>query len=83
MIMIHPKTLVKREIDEANELKVSILKRAGFIPLEKYRPPKKIVVKPEPTLADEVKSEAVKTDAGAAEIIKVEKATHKRKKKSE
>ena len=45
--LIHPKTEVIREVKESNHNKRQILKRAGFIPFENYRAPKKPKVVPE------------------------------------
>lgn len=62
---IHPKTEVIREVAESNSNKKQILERAGFIPFENYRAPKKPVVVPDPTVADGVKQhekEAVDPD---------------------
>ena len=60
--LIHPKTEVIREVPESAHNKRNILKRAGFIRFENYRPPKKKEVVPEPTVSDGVekhKQEAV------------------------
>lgn len=54
--LIHPKTGTVREVSESNVNKNRLLARAGFIPLDQYRPKKKKVVVPDPTVADVVKS---------------------------
>ena len=53
--LIHPKTEVVREVPENYQLKLDILKRAGFILFENYRAPKKPVIVPDPSVLDGVK----------------------------
>ena len=54
--LIHPKTGVTRECPDSNPNKRRLLDRAGFVPFDTYRPKKKKVVKPDPTVADVVES---------------------------
>lgn len=83
MIMIHPKTLVKREVADSHTLKIEILGRAGFIPLEKYRPPKKPKPpKPVPTLAEKVKGEADKVEKDPDATPEIVEAVHEPTKKA-
>jgi len=53
--MIHPKTGIVRDVAEANPNKINLLKRAGFVDLEGYKPPKRKEVVPDPTVAEIVK----------------------------
>ncbi len=50
--MIHPETGVVRSVPKTNGNKIRILERAGFILKKNYKPPKKKVEKPKPTVAE-------------------------------
>jgi len=73
--LIHPKTGVVREVDEAREMKLAALKRAGFVPFASYKP--KVIKKPEPepSLADVVESQAEKMEIAGVKVA-AEKAIH-------
>ena len=95
--LIHPKTLIVREVRATHGNKLRILERAGFILKSEYVPPKpKKEAKAEPTLAEKAKalgekSPDVETKGKAVEAIHekpqfdgkdlVEKAAKKKKKK--
>ena len=64
--LIHPKTGTVREVNPEHQNKIRILKRGGFIDFADYKPTKKRIVKPEPTLADLV--EKNKNEEG--EVVK-------------
>jgi hypothetical protein len=63
--LIHPKTGVVREV-EGNPKKVEILARAGFVPVDKYRPKKN--APPPPTLADMVEAQSEEVAPASVEI---------------
>lgn len=50
--LIHPKKGVVREVPKNYHNKIAILKRAGFVPFDTYRPKKKKVIVPDPTVAE-------------------------------
>lgn len=52
---IHPKTGTVRDVEETNHNKINALKRADFVPLKGYKPPKRKEKAPDPTVADIVK----------------------------
>ena len=57
--LIHPKTGTVREVEETNQNKIALLKRAGFVDKESYRAPKKPEVIVEPSLAEAVEDNKV------------------------
>lgn len=50
--LIHPKVGTVREIEDSDQLKLRLLKRAGFILYKNYKPKKKKEVVPDPTVAE-------------------------------
>ena len=73
--LIHPDTGVRRDVLQTNGNKISILKRAGFILLKNYRPPKVKEVVPDPTVAEVVEKEGVKVEVGGKKVA-AEMAIH-------
>ena len=73
--LIHPKTGTVREIDDTNQLKLRLLKRAGFILFDKYRAPKPPIIVPEKTTADVVADHALEVDE-KEEVKTAEVAIH-------
>ena len=73
---IEPKTGTVREVDETNQNKIKILERAGFIPLSKYRPPKKPKIVAEKSIADAVEENAIDPADAEAEGSEPELAIH-------
>lgn len=73
--LIHPDTGVRRDVLQTNGNKIAILKRAGFIPLKNYRPPKVKEVVPDPTVAEVVEKEGVKVEV-AGKKVAAEMAIH-------
>lgn len=76
--LIHPKTNVIREVDEAREAKIAALKRAGFVPFDSYKP--KIVKEPEPeeTLAEVVESQRDLKKEFPGVTVAAERAVHEK-----
>lgn len=70
--LIHPKIGTVREIEDTEQLKLRLLKRAGFILFKNYKAPKKKVITPDPTVAEIVaknKEEGVEeTDEQTTEL---------------
>jgi len=73
---IEPKTGTVREVADTNQNKIKILERAGFIPLSKYRPPKKPKIVAEKTIADAVEENAIDPADAEADGSEPELAIH-------
>lgn len=73
--LIHPKTETVREVAESNQNKLNILKRAGFVPFDSYRPKKKPVVVPDPSVSEVVEKHKVE-GVDPADAPKAETAVH-------
>lgn len=74
--LIHPKTGTVREVAETNQNKINLLKRADFVPLKGYKPPKKPKVVAEPTVAEIVEDQAIDLEDAEAESTEPEIAIH-------
>lgn len=66
--MIHPKTLIIREVEESNQNKINILRRAGFKNADGFRMPKKKVVEPPPTVSEVVEGHKLEEGEGVEEL---------------
>ena len=73
--LIHSKTGVVREVDENYELKLRLLKDAGFVLAKDYKTPVVKAPEPEPSLAEVVKGQREKIEISGVEVA-AEKAIH-------
>lgn len=66
--LIHPKTNIVREVEESNQNKIRILKRAGFVLAKSYvAPPPPRIIAP-PTVAEVVEEHQLPEGEGVVEL---------------